>query len=241
MEQSHAAYQKEFGHFEDHTDEKDVFAELIGRFIKKHHVHCLLDVGDGDRRFARPIAKKVETYVGVEQDPIFAKRLRRDGLRVLVKSYPAALGRTFDMALISHVLRADNGWKKIIAAVRRDLAPRGYLLIFAHQSHGSEWTKFKKRLGYNLTKEHLIFGRLLAYLRASGVVRVRSVATHLRDRDFDSFLRSLAYAYGDRYDRKRHGFSIRLQKHRPFIRKKYWKNGKYIFPFQHIVITFRKT
>jgi ubiquinone/menaquinone biosynthesis C-methylase UbiE len=236
MKQKYSAYQKEFGYFLSRTNEKEVFAKLIVRFMKQHHVRSLLDIGAGEGRLAWPVAKNVRTYLAVEQNPIFAQKLRHHGLRVVSKPFPCALDRTFDMVLLSHVLRADDQWKKIMTAARRLLAPTGYLMIVMHQSRGSEWVRFKAQLGYTSKNEHIMFARLLAYLQSMGAVRVHRVLTYLSERDADSFMRSLAYIRGDDSERRRHGFFVRLEKHKSLIMRQYYRHGRYRFPIEHVVI-----
>jgi SAM-dependent methyltransferase len=131
MRQKHSTYQKEFEHFLSRTDEKEIFAKLITRFIKKNHIRSLLDIGAGDGRLALKIAKKVKTYVAVEQNPIFVKSLRAAGLNVIAKPFPCDIDRQFDMVLLSHVLSTNDYWKKIIPSVLRSLASPGHLMIIA--------------------------------------------------------------------------------------------------------------
>jgi hypothetical protein len=96
-------------------------------------------------------------------------------------------------------------------------------------------------LGYAFQKERIIFETLLKHLQKIGNVRVSRVVTHLAEHDIDLFIRALAFVRSARFERKRHGFFVRLQKNKSFIKKKYFKNGQYVFPFQHVVITLTKT
>jgi hypothetical protein len=110
------------------------YVELIGRFVREHNVHTIVDLGCGDFRIGQQVAEHVDKYVGVDIVPKLIERNRKqfggEGvafycLDIIQDALPAG-----DLCLIRQVFQHLSNQQ--IAAVLAKTGQYRYTIVTEH-------------------------------------------------------------------------------------------------------------
>ena len=114
-----------------HTDQADTILHKVSVEISRRHAKSMLDIGAGPAATAVQLARSVDRYVAVEQDPGRAVALRAAGLSVVDARFPCSLGKLFDVVLSSHSLPdpTSDSMASFLDGAWSCVAPHGILLL----------------------------------------------------------------------------------------------------------------
>lgn len=238
------AYRSAFQRFRAATNEADSLLEAYQQLVLARRVRSLLDIGVGDGSLAAPLAGRVSTYIGVERDPEFVARLRRQGLDIRNGDFP--LGSTppldqshrFDLVLLSHVLSYTAplaATSALLHAAWQHVHDGGAMLTVTHRGEGDDFDDIVAVV--DPARRHLhraAFRAIWATVSALGPTRKYDLVTHVRAGDPAELLEMLAFtaSNGDR-DRRRQFLSHRGQLLDLLTARYACDDGSYAFPMLH--------
>ncbi len=238
------SYDRMFENFLACTDEKEVLCAEIQRRIRDCRAPSLLDIGAGNGDLAIPLSQAVARYLAIEPKPTYVSRLKDAGLEVILGIYPLPLDEHFGMVLSCH----STPWK--IAEYRRFLeeawarvSPGGVLLVVTYNDEESEWNDILRACGLRVA-EVLPGDRRLpklgTYLASLGRVTNDVVTTHVRAQVLTDILAALAFVYADGTEEREREFLHAAPRVREQLCSRYWRNGRFEFPFHHVFLQVQK-
>ena len=237
-------YKSSFENFLKHTNEKKILIKFLSNYIKKLKVKSLLDIGAGNGSMAIPLSKMVNSYLAIERNKSFIKKLKLELIEVVEEEFPKGpikLDKRFDLVLCSYVIPHDRDFKKFITKAWRYVRPKGYLLIITHRQSHDEWGKFCKKIKFNVYWDKpSFFPKLIRYLKIFGKVSIKDVVSFIESKNLEEFFSALTFVACQGEKNKEKSFYKNKSKIIKIINREYNKKGFYKFPFKHYFILCKK-
>ncbi len=240
MTQVQDAYKNDFENFLSHTDEKEILRAEISNEIKKYAPASILDIGAGNGLLCIPLSRLVKRYAAIELNAKFCEKLENAGIQVIGSHFPCPIHETFDFVLASHVISySENKYIGFINKAMDAMRPGGVFVLVTFRAQEDDWTRLMRDLGMNPEdKYRTVFNEMIELLNTFGAVTIRKVVTHVFADSLEDFVQSLCFVATDGDPKRKEAF---LREYRNMLEKildsKYRQDGKYVFPFQHFLIT----
>ncbi len=216
-----------------------MLANTIVGFVTERGARSLLDIGAGSGGVAVPVARSVERYVAVEQDPIAAQALRDAGLDVVEATFPVEIRDRFDLVVSSHSI-PEGGvelYEPFLSRAWERVAPGGLLLVITFKgSNDSPLFRLSERVLRRTYAVDPRYTAMLEILAGYGDVRIAKTRSHAETTEFSD----IAALYGPWFWRS----DDEAVRNEPLVRAAlddgFTVGGTYRFPSEHHVIAVAK-
>jgi len=237
------SYRISFENFLRCTNEKEILLASMSDYIKKLKIKSLLDIGAGNGDIAIPLSRMVDSYMAVEKNENFVKKLSSKKINVIKANFPEEkfkLKKKFDLVLCSYVIPHNKDFKKFISEAWEYINSGGHLLIITHSRSRDECGKFFKKIKFkNFWDNPSFFPRLINYLKILGKVSVKEVMSTIRSVDLHEFFSALAFIASGGESDKEKLFYKKKEEIEKVIKRDY-KKEIYEFPLKHYFILCNK-
>ncbi|HET8575401.1 MAG TPA: class I SAM-dependent methyltransferase [Candidatus Paceibacterota bacterium] len=220
-----------------HTTQKEILFREISAFLDKHQIQSLLDIGAGDGSVALKISEKVSDYLAIEKRPSNVALLKDLGLKVKNATFPFPLQQTFDLVLSSHSVPEEKSlYPTFLPAAWKAVKPGGFLIIITFKGGSSETVKIKNtwlKKPQDLHDEEL-FTEMMGILKNFGEINIRRFESTFESESLAETTEFVSLSFDEENNDKRKQFLKKI------LQEKYFKDGAYHLPAEHVMVTVAK-